>query len=159
PHQWLLWKSLIDYGRFDLVVRIARTALELWERETEDSYNCYEHFIIETGRGAGWHQFGGLSTPVPAFFNALYRIGRVTPGYDVRIDQSSYDDAADSLTISVVNEAAGTRWILLSMARDAPRSVRSWGAGRELAPHLRTLGDGLYGIGLPGGFRGDLELT
>ncbi|MFW6223585.1 MAG: MGH1-like glycoside hydrolase domain-containing protein, partial [Spirochaetota bacterium] len=159
PHQWLLWKSLIDYGRFDLIVSIAQIALELWERETGDSYNCYEHFIIESGRGAGWHQFGGLSTPVLAFFNALYRIGRVTPGYDVRIDQSSYDDAADSLTISVVNEAVGTRWILLSMARDAPRSVRSWGAGRELAPHLRTLGDGLYGIGLPGGFRGDLELT
>ncbi|MFP4705645.1 MAG: hypothetical protein ACLFMV_12625, partial [Spirochaetaceae bacterium] len=154
-----LWKSLIDYGRFDLVVRIARTALELWERETGDSYNCYEHFIIETGRGAGWHQFGGLSSPVLALFNALYRIGRVTPGYDVRIDGASYDDTADSLTMSAVNECVETRWILLSMARDAARSVRSRGWRGGSTPRLSALGDGMYGIGLPGGFRGDIELT
>ena len=157
PHQWLLWKSLIDYGRFDMVVRIAQTALELWKRETEDSYNCYEHFNIETGRGAGWHQFGGLSTPVLVFFNALYRIGRVTAGYDVRIDRSTYDHAADSLTVSVVNEAVETRWILASMARDAARSARSLGGGGD--PHLTVLGNGLYGLGLPGGFRGDIEIT
>jgi len=159
PHQWLLWKSLIDYGRFDMVIRIAQTALELWRRETEDSYNCYEHFIIETGRGAGWHQFGGLSTPVLAFFHALYRIGRVTPGYDVRIDHSSYHDTTDSVTVSAVNESAETRWILVPMARDAPRSVRSRAGRGEHDPRLRALGDGLYGLGLPGGFRGNIELT
>ncbi|MGC9467708.1 MAG: MGH1-like glycoside hydrolase domain-containing protein [Anaerolineae bacterium] len=85
PHQWFFWKALLDLGRAEEAHRIARTALEVWQREVERSYNCFEHFIVRTGRGAGWHHFGGLSTPVLAWFGAYHRPGRLTVGFDIWI--------------------------------------------------------------------------
>jgi mannosylglycerate hydrolase MGH1-like protein len=82
PHQWFMWKACLDYGRPDLAWRIASTALDTWNREVSRSYNCYEHFIIETGRGAGWHQFSGLSTPVLLWHGAYHSAGRLTFGFD-----------------------------------------------------------------------------
>lgn len=82
PHQWFVWKSCLDLGRADLAWKIARTALDLWDREVTPSYNCHEHFIIETKRGAGWHQFSGLSTPVLLWYGAYNEPGRLTFGFD-----------------------------------------------------------------------------
>ena len=81
PHQWILWKACLDHGEADLANRIAETALGLWEREVAHTYNCYEHFMIENGRGAGFHQFSGLSTPVLMWFSALYKPYTVTSGF------------------------------------------------------------------------------
>ncbi len=56
--------------------QIAHTALNLWQREVTESYNCYEHFLTQSGRGAGWHQFGGLSPPpVMSWFGDLLPAG------------------------------------------------------------------------------------
>ena len=57
PHQMILWKTMLDLGLPEKARLIADTALENWERECEDSYNCYEHFMIKTGRGGGWYNF------------------------------------------------------------------------------------------------------
>jgi len=93
PHQWFFWKTMFDYGYPDLAYRIASTALELWKNETEATYNCYEHFIVQSGRGAGWHQFGGLSAPVINWFAAYYELGKVTTGFNVwMLDQRLNDD-------------------------------------------------------------------
>src|SRR5690606_15057476 len=35
------------------------------------------------GNGGGWHQFGALSSPVLNWFNAVYRPGSVTHGFNV----------------------------------------------------------------------------
>ena len=83
PHQWFFFKTCLDLGRPDIARKIALTALEVWETEVERSYNCYEHFIIETRRGAGWHQFSGLSTPVLLWHGAYREAGRLTFGFDV----------------------------------------------------------------------------
>jgi hypothetical protein len=66
PHQWFFWKALLDLGDGDAAFEIARRALDVWKAEVEASWNCFEHLIVETGRGAGWHQFSGLSCPVLA---------------------------------------------------------------------------------------------
>ena len=93
PHQWFIWKTALDLGQGDFAYQIAKTALDLWKAEVEASYYCFEHFIIETGRGAGWHQFGGLSSPVLSWFNAYHRPGRLTTGLNVWIeDQQFFDD-------------------------------------------------------------------
>ena len=81
PHQWILWKACLDNGEFEFAWQIAKTALELWERETSYTYNCYEHFMIANGRGGGFHQFSGLSTPVLMWFNAYYKPYTVTSGF------------------------------------------------------------------------------
>lgn len=82
PHQWFYWKTCLDLARPLLAWKIASTALEVWNREAGESYNCYEHFIIETGRGAGWHQFSGLSTPILLWYGAYHEPGRLTFGFD-----------------------------------------------------------------------------
>ncbi len=86
PHQWFFWKAMFDLGDSKMAYRIAKTAVDLWKKEVDTSYNCFEHFLIDTGRGAGWHQFGGLSGPVTHWFSALYTPGTVTVGYDTWIE-------------------------------------------------------------------------
>ncbi len=86
PHQWLFWKAALDYNQADFARKIADTALDIWKREVDDSYYCYEHFSNHTGRGGGNHAFGGLSSPVLKWFNAYFRPGRLTGGFDLWID-------------------------------------------------------------------------
>ena len=92
PHQWILWKALLDYGEIELATEIAEKALSLWERETSATYNCYEHFMIENGRGAGFHQFSGLSTPVLLWFESYYKPFTVTGGFRTLITDKKYED-------------------------------------------------------------------
>ncbi len=81
PHQWFLYKSLLDYGNGELAFRIAETALKTWKNEVDQSYNCYEHFPIVSRRGAGWHHFSGLSTPVLLWYRCYFTPGAVTTGF------------------------------------------------------------------------------
>ncbi len=97
PHQWFFWKSMLDIGEADFAYKIATTALELWKQETEETYNCYEHFVIETGRGAGWHQFGGLSSPVISWFNAYYQQGTITAGFNIWIEEKKFENSNSQL--------------------------------------------------------------
>ena len=83
PHQWFIWKTMLDLNQPDRAIQIAKTALEVWKRETNNTYNCWENFSVETGNGGGWHQFGALSSPVLNFYDALYRRGTLTHGFDV----------------------------------------------------------------------------
>lgn len=97
PHQWFMWKTMLDLGKPELAMQIAQKGLEVFEKETGNSYYTFEHFLSETGRGAGWHQFSGLSTPVLSWFNACYKLGTVTSGFEIwqqsadfNADQSGY---------------------------------------------------------------------
>ncbi len=49
PHQWFLWKTMLDLGQADFAFKIAQTALDLWKSEVDESYECFEHFLIESG--------------------------------------------------------------------------------------------------------------
>ena len=68
------------------------TALDNWEKECEESYFTFEHFIISSGRGAGWHQFSGLSSPILNWFAAYYRPGKVSTGFEVWITKSDFNE-------------------------------------------------------------------
>jgi hypothetical protein len=97
PHQWFFWKTMLDLGEADFAFKIADTALNLWKREVESTYNCSEHFVIETGRGAGWHQFGGLSTPVLSWFNTYYQQGTLTAGFNAWVLEKKFEGTNSSL--------------------------------------------------------------
>lgn len=101
PHQWFFWKVLLDLGETDLAFEIARRALDVWKEEVEASWNCFEHFIVETGRGAGWHQFTGLSCPVLDWFAAYYRPGTITIGHHATVVHRE-DGPNGSLRIGLV---------------------------------------------------------
>lgn len=90
PHQWAVWKSLLDRGEGDLAYRIAKTALEVWEKECSQSYHTFEHFIVASGRGAGWHQFSGLSSPILNWFSSYFKIGKVTVGFEIWLSDTSF---------------------------------------------------------------------
>jgi hypothetical protein len=90
-HQWFMWKTMLDLGRTDLAFKIADKALHIWKTETDETYFTFEHFFAKTGRGAGWHQFSALSTPVMMWFSAYYKPGTVTTGFEVWIDKQSFN--------------------------------------------------------------------
>ncbi len=96
-HQWFFWKTMLDIGEADFAYKIAKTGLDVWKKEVENSYNCHEHFIIETGRGAGWHQFGGLSTPVLSWFNTYYLKGNLTTGFNIWVKEQEFNETFTSL--------------------------------------------------------------
>lgn len=83
PHQWFMWKTMLDLGKPELAMQIAQKGLQVFEKETGNSYYTFEHFLTDSGRGAGWHQFSGLSTPILSWFNACYKQGTVTTGFEV----------------------------------------------------------------------------
>jgi hypothetical protein len=103
PHQWFYWKTMLDLGKPELASRIAGTALDLWKREVEESYHCFEHFVIASGRGAGWHQFGGLSAPVLSWYSAYHRAGRLTCGLDVWVTHCSFAGDHTSLNARLLH--------------------------------------------------------
>ena len=83
PYQWFFWKTALDHGQAGFAWRIAERALALWEEEVQASHACYEQFSISSGRGSGWHHFGGLSAPVLAWHAAYYVPGTITHGFDI----------------------------------------------------------------------------
>lgn len=92
-HQWFFWKTMLDIGRGDLAYRIAERGLNIWKNEAEETYNCWEHFMVDSQRGAGWHQFGGLSSPVTSWYMAYYGAGTFTTGFDAWVlSKSSNED-------------------------------------------------------------------
>ncbi len=144
PYQWIFWKSLLDLGRGDLAQRIGETALELWKSEVDATYNCFEHFIVQSGRGAGWHHFGGLSAPVLSWFGAYHRPGRLTCGFDAWVTRQQFGDGQRALAVEL---SGGPRQVIAAMAAGGPYRAQWNGVqvnSRELYP-------GVLEITLPSG--------
>ncbi len=110
PYQWFSWKALLDRGQADFAFQIAQTALVAWKREVDDTYQCFEHFIVASQRATGWHHFGGLSTPVLAWFNAYHRPGTLTCGFDTWIESLETGAGDGGLEASLVRSGAQQPW-------------------------------------------------
>ena len=121
PYQWIFFKSALDAGMADFAFRIAQTALELWQKECAESYHCFEHFNIETRRGAGWHQFSGLSSPVVHWFAAYYRPGTLTVGFDTFVAEARWEPGHTGLWATLDCTRAGRFTVLAALA---PGNVR-----------------------------------
>ena len=123
PHQLILWKTMLDLGMPERARQIAETALENWERECADSYNCYEHFMIETGRGGGWHNFSGLSCPILNWYNAYHRPGTVSTGFGTLVTRSEWKDdyASVDLTLEFDKDYIGREVSILVCLKDGVR--------------------------------------
>ena len=99
PHQFILWKSMLDLGLPDNARKIALTALDAWKKETALTYESFEHFIISSGRGAGWHNFSGLSSPIINWWYAYFKPGTINTGFDaICIDAAFGEDNASLKT-------------------------------------------------------------
>lgn len=117
PHQWFFFKCLFDLGRPELSYQIAKRGLEVWKRENDATYDCFEVFDIASGRGQGCQHFSGLSTPVMKWYAALYRPGTVTAGIETLVDALDYDETSGALTAELT--AYGGRMGLLCSVGEA----------------------------------------
>jgi hypothetical protein len=117
PHQWFFWKTMLDLGEGDFAFKIAKTGLEVWKQEVEASYNCMEHFVIETGRGAGWHEFGGLSTPVLSWFKTYFEPGNLTGGLNFWVEKKEFSENNSALVseIKLFNDQSDTCSVVACM--------------------------------------------
>lgn len=125
-HQWFFFKAMLDMGEADFAYRIAKTALETCKRETEATYNCMEHFIIDTGRGAGWHQFGALSSPVVNWFSTYYKKDIITTGYDFWIREKKFAPDHSSLQARLIRteKKDGYSAVIVTMQEDREYQVK-----------------------------------
>lgn len=149
PHQWFFWKALLDLGMADEAHRIAETALGIWQREVSISYNCFEHFIVQTGRGAGWHHFGGLSTPVLMWYGAYHRPGRLTTGLNTWVERFDDKRALDA-ELKCFGAAHHTPIIIVTLTPGASYAV-TW-EGKPIKYNERY--PGTLEIRLPAGTTG-----
>ncbi|GAB3916734.1 MGH1-like glycoside hydrolase domain-containing protein [Mucilaginibacter boryungensis] len=91
PHQWFIWKTMLDIGRPDLARQIATKALDIFGREVDETYSSFEYYVVKNGRGAGWHQFTSLSSPVLSWFASYYKPGTITSGFEIWINKQSFN--------------------------------------------------------------------
>lgn len=144
PHQWILWKALLGAGEYELANRIARIGLDLWKKESDATHNCYEHFMLATGRGAGFHHFSGLSSPVLNWFCAYHVPGHVEVGYTTRIVSQQWNEAFTEAALSIEGSASAA---IITLADGHEYAFTCNGA--PLA--AERLYDGTYVLRLPEG--------
>nr|HML48137.1 glycoside hydrolase [Clostridia bacterium] len=140
PHQWFAFKALLDLGRAEEAWRIADTALTLWQNEVDTSYHCFEHFIVESGRGAGWHQFSALSTPVLYWFGAYHRPGHLTAGMDTWIHSMAFNEAHTALETELALYGAAHRTCCVIAAMEPGHTYRATFGGMPVEARIRTGG-------------------
>ncbi len=148
PHQWFVWKTLLDLGKADLAYQLAQKALDVWKAETDASYYTFEHFLAKSGRGAGWHQFSGLSTPVLAWFSSYYKIGTVTAGFETLIEEKAFNKDNTTFTASLSFDTSTKehiRTLLVCMSPD--KKYKAHFNGKKV--NFSVLNAGLLQISLP----------
>ena len=125
PHQMVLWKTMLDLGLPERARQIAETALSCWERECADSYNCYEHFILETGRGGGWSNFSGLSSPIINWYNAYNKPGTVSTGFGTLVTKAEWaaDFSSVKLTLEFDKDLAGKEVAIIVCLAGGPKEI------------------------------------
>ncbi len=92
PHQWFIFKSMLDLGEIDIASDIAHMALNIWKREVDDTYYTFEMVNTVTGCGGWFHNFGGLSTPINMWAKAYYSPGTVNVGFDTYLENIKFNE-------------------------------------------------------------------
>ncbi len=108
PHQWILWNTLLDKGETQLATKVAYLAMDVWERECNETYNCMENFSIKTGRGAGYHQFSGLSTPLLMWFKSYFTPNTVSCGFLTMVFDKKFNQNGEIIEFSYTTQENNT---------------------------------------------------
>ncbi len=147
PHQWFVWKSLLDLGYGVEAQRIAVTALDLWRNEVEDSYGCFEHFMVDSGRGAGWHHFTSLSAPALSWYASYNTPGRLTAGFDTSVEgcEFSTDHRSLDATLRMTGEPGRESLVLCVMNPSGTYRVSLDGSPAQ----FRVVSNGVLEIRVP----------
>ena len=118
PHQWFIWKSMLDLGESDFAYTVARLALDIWKREVDYSYYTFEMVNVVTGRGGWFHNFGGLSTPITMWANAYFKAGTLNTGFDTWVDFAEFTDDNKKLRADLTYFGNGEKFTVLAAMSD-----------------------------------------
>ncbi len=123
PHQWFIWKSMLDCGRADIAKDIAHLALNIWKREVESTYYTFEMVNTVTGLGGWFHNFGGLSTPLIMWLKAYYAPGTVNVGFDTWLDKVSFNEDNTEAEIEFTYHGENKKFILLAVMKEGEEYI------------------------------------
>ena len=118
PHQWFIWKSMLDCGRADVAKDIAHLALNIWKREVENTYYTFEMVNTVTGLGGWFHNFGGLSTPLIMWLKAYYAPGTVNVGFDTYLERVHFNEDRTEAEIEFTYHGENDKFILLAVMKE-----------------------------------------
>ncbi len=141
PHQWFIWKSMLDIGESDFAYKIAKLALDIWKREVDYSYYTFEMVNVVTGRGGWFHNFGGLSTPITMWSNAYYKAGTLNTGFDTWVDRFEFSD--DNKKLSADFTYFGNKenfTVITAMNDDENKDYKVYLDGKEIPFNERFKG-------------------
>ncbi len=152
PHQWFVFKTLLDLNETELGRKIAMTALETWKKETDLTYHCYEHFLVQTGRGAGWHDFSALSGPVVNWFHYYFVTGQFTCGFEVFVENQQFTE--NNTAFSAELTVGGKDKVAVLLTLQEGHEYHFAYCGKKV--NATAVFDGVYEIVLPAQSHGTL---
>ena len=115
PHQWFIWKSMLDCGESAIAKDIAHMALNIWKREVDDTYYTFEMVNTVTGCGGWFHNFGGLSTPINMWAKAYYSPSTVNVGFDTYLEKTSFNNDNTQAEITFTYYGKNEKFALLAV--------------------------------------------
>ena len=118
PHQWFIWKSMLDCGESIFAKDIAHLALNIWKREVESTYYTFEMVNTVTGLGGWFHNFGGLSSPLNLWMKAYYCPGTVNVGFDTWLDKTSFNESNTEAEIEFTHYGKNEKFCLLCVMNE-----------------------------------------
>lgn len=133
PHQWFIWKTMLDLGENDFAYTIARLALDIWKREVDYSYYTFEMVSVVTGRGGWFHNFGGLSTPITMWANAYFKPGTLNTGFDTWVDRADFSEDNTKLDAEITYYGTNKNFtVIATMNGDESKHYKVKFDGKEI---------------------------
>lgn len=133
PHQWFIFKSMLDLGESEIARDIAHMALNIWKREVDDTYYTFEMVNTVTGCGGWFHNFGGLSTPINMWAKAYYSPGTVNVGFDTYLEATSFNNEKTEAEITFTYYGKNSRSTLLAVMSEGQDYTATLD-GKEIIP-------------------------
>lgn len=137
PHQWFIWKTMLDCGETDFAYTIAKLALDIWKREVDYSYYTFEMVNVVTGRGGWFHNFGGLSAPINLWTAAYYKPGTFNTGFDVWVDNFSFNDDNTYFESEFSYHGNNEKYTVIVAMNDSKKDYKVFVDGEETEYNLR----------------------
>lgn len=141
PHQWFIWKSMLDLGESEFAYTIAKLALDIWKREVDYSYYTFEMVSVVTGRGGWFHNFGGLSTPITMWSNAYFKAGTLNTGFDTWVDSVNFSENNTKLDARFTYFGSNEKFtVIATMNDDENKNYKVTLDGKEIEFNERFKG-------------------
>ncbi len=137
PHQWFIWKTVLDLGETEFAHTIAKLAIDIWKREVDYSYYTFEMVNVVTGRGGWFHNFGGLSAPINLWTAAYYKPGTFNTGFDVWVEKQEFSKDNKAFETEFRYYGNNDKYTLIVTMSDEKKDYKVTLDGKEIPYNLR----------------------